>query len=104
MAISTDGPEDAVPLAPVAEADLVNRIAASLSTAIVSGRFAPGDRLNEVHLAAELGVSRAPLREAARLSQFDAGRWRELMERLGDIHRLWQRMDCRPYGLRISRH
>jgi ATP-dependent helicase/nuclease subunit A len=25
------------------------------------------------------------LREAARLSQFDAGRWRELKERLGDI-------------------
>ncbi|WP_245263224.1 GntR family transcriptional regulator [Azorhizobium doebereinerae] len=47
--------------------DLVSRIAATLSGAIVAGRFAPGARLNEVHLAAELGVSRAPLREAARL-------------------------------------
>jgi DNA-binding GntR family transcriptional regulator len=47
--------------------DLVNRIASALSGAIVTGRFAPGVRLNEVQLAAELGVSRAPLREAARL-------------------------------------
>lgn len=55
------------PLAPVTTEDLVNRIAARLTDAILGGRFAPGSRLNEVHLAAELGVSRAPLREAARL-------------------------------------
>jgi DNA-binding GntR family transcriptional regulator len=67
MAISADRAGDDARLAAVAEADLVNRIAASLSAAIMAGRFAPGDRLNEVHLAAELGVSRAPLREAARL-------------------------------------
>lgn len=54
-------------LAPIAADDLVNRISARLSDAIVTGRFEPGERLNEVHLAAELGVSRAPLREAARL-------------------------------------
>lgn len=54
-------------LAPVETEDLVGRIAAALTDAIVGGRFAPGERLNEVHLAAELGVSRAPLREAARL-------------------------------------
>ena len=33
---------------------------------IVSGDFAMGSRLNEVHLAADLGVSRAPVREAVR--------------------------------------
>lgn len=54
-------------LPPLAADDLVNRIAARLTEAIVGGRFAPGERLNEVHLANELGVSRAPLREAARL-------------------------------------
>lgn len=54
-------------LSPVAAEDLVNRIAGRLTEAIVGGRFEPGERLNEVHLAAELGVSRAPLREAARL-------------------------------------
>jgi DNA-binding GntR family transcriptional regulator len=31
---------------------------------IVDGRLAPGSRINEVHLAANLGVSRTPLREA----------------------------------------
>lgn len=31
---------------------------------ILSGRLAPGSRLNEVELAASLGVSRGPLREA----------------------------------------
>jgi DNA-binding GntR family transcriptional regulator len=33
---------------------------------IVSGDFPMGSRLNEVHLASELGVSRAPVREAVR--------------------------------------
>jgi DNA-binding GntR family transcriptional regulator len=37
---------------------------------IVDGRLAPGARINEVHLATALGVSRTPLREAlARLTQ-----------------------------------
>lgn len=66
MAISAEPAGDAA-LAAVAQADLVNQIAASLAAAIMAGRFMPGDRLNEVRLAAELGVSRAPLREAARL-------------------------------------
>lgn len=35
-----------------------------LRTWIVEGRFAPGERLNEVDLARELGISRGPLREA----------------------------------------
>lgn len=37
---------------------------AALREQIVSGHRAPGDRLNEVEIAAELGVSRGPLREA----------------------------------------
>ncbi|MGD9980269.1 MAG: GntR family transcriptional regulator [Hyphomonadaceae bacterium] len=36
----------------------------ALRAMIVDGRLAAGDRLNEVHLAAQLGVSRTPLREA----------------------------------------
>jgi len=31
---------------------------------IVDGRLAPGNRINETHLAADLGLSRTPLREA----------------------------------------
>lgn len=33
---------------------------------IIDGRWTPGERLNEVHIAEELGVSRAPVREALR--------------------------------------
>jgi DNA-binding GntR family transcriptional regulator len=38
----------------------------TLRTAIISGRFAPGDRLIESTLSAELGTSRGPVREALR--------------------------------------
>jgi DNA-binding GntR family transcriptional regulator len=37
--------------------------------AIVEGRYSPGDRLVEARLAAELGLSRTPVREALRLLQ-----------------------------------
>ena len=35
-----------------------------LKKKVLSGRFRPGERLTEEHLAAELGVSRTPVREA----------------------------------------
>jgi len=35
-----------------------------LKSAIFSGRFSPGERLAEEHLAEEMGVSRTPVREA----------------------------------------
>ncbi len=35
-----------------------------LREAILNGTFAPGSQLREAHLAADLGISRAPLREA----------------------------------------
>jgi DNA-binding GntR family transcriptional regulator len=35
-----------------------------LKGAILSGRFNPGERLTEEHLARELGISRTPIREA----------------------------------------
>ena len=35
-----------------------------LKTSILSGRFSPGERLTEEHLAKELGMSRTPVREA----------------------------------------
>ncbi len=35
-----------------------------LKSVILSGRFRPGERLAEEHLAEELGVSRTPVREA----------------------------------------
>jgi DNA-binding GntR family transcriptional regulator len=42
-------------------------IAGEVKKAIVSGKYRPGDRLIEEELAAELGVSRNPVREALRV-------------------------------------
>src|SRR5436305_13428482 len=39
-------------------------VAAALREAVIDGRLLPGKRVNEVHLARALGVSRTPLREA----------------------------------------
>ena len=47
--------------------NLVTQIARHLTNSIVNGEFKPGTRLNEVSLAQQFGVSRGPLREAARL-------------------------------------
>ncbi len=44
--------------------NLSEEIADALREMIVDGRLPPGGRLNEVHLAARLGASRTPLREA----------------------------------------
>jgi DNA-binding GntR family transcriptional regulator len=44
--------------------NLSDSVAAALREMIVDGRLHAGDRINEVHLAAKLGVSRTPLREA----------------------------------------
>lgn len=40
--------------------------AAAVRRAILDGRLPPGSRINEVHIAAELGFSRGPLREGLR--------------------------------------
>lgn len=53
--------------APLDREGLVDRVARLLSQAIVSGRLAPGERLSESVVAKQLGTSRAPVREAARL-------------------------------------
>ena len=45
---------------------LPERARAALEALILSGELAPGSRLNEVALAARLGLSRGPLREALR--------------------------------------
>lgn len=47
-------------------ADLVSQVGERLVQAIVEGRLAPGQRLVEAELARQMGISRAPLREAAR--------------------------------------
>lgn len=56
-----------VGLPALSHSDLVRQIARILTDAIVQGQIAPGGRLVEAAVARELGISRAPVREAARL-------------------------------------
>lgn len=64
-------------LQPLPEESLADHVAHQIRSAIADGRYKPGMRLIERHLAGELGVSHIPIREAlARLS--DEG----LIERL----------------------
>jgi DNA-binding GntR family transcriptional regulator len=46
---------------------LVEQVTSQLRQDIISGRLAPGERLTEVRLAADYGVSRVPVREALRI-------------------------------------
>ncbi len=56
----------AIQLTPIKDRTLRAQIAEQLNAMVTSGRVAPGERLTESALAAELHVSRAPLREAIR--------------------------------------
>lgn len=51
----------------IQQRNLVDQVADYLTQAIIQRRYVPGERLSEVSLAGELGISRAPVREAARL-------------------------------------
>ncbi|MCC7275614.1 MAG: FCD domain-containing protein [Alphaproteobacteria bacterium] len=50
----------------LAPAPLASRVQGALERMILEGALAPGERLNEIALARRLGVSRGPVREAAR--------------------------------------
>lgn len=54
------------PFSSIQVPDLVGVVEAQLQRAILSGRIAPGERIVEAELARQMGVSRAPVREAAR--------------------------------------
>lgn len=56
-----------VGLEPLQVTGVVHEAAAALRAAILDGRLLPGQRLKEMELAASLGISRAPLREAFRM-------------------------------------
>lgn len=51
----------------VRDNNISDSVVVELRNMIVDGRLPPGERINEVHLAKELGVSRTPLREALHL-------------------------------------
>jgi DNA-binding GntR family transcriptional regulator len=54
------------PLASLDRSTLRERALESLRSAVLSGRYRPGDHLGEVELAGSLGVSRGTVREALR--------------------------------------
>jgi len=56
-----------VGLAALADTDLVGQVARILTKAIIEGQLSPGAKVVEAAVARELGISRAPVREAARL-------------------------------------
>ncbi|MEH3142308.1 MAG: GntR family transcriptional regulator [Mycobacterium kyogaense] len=62
MAAPSEGPSR-----PVLPATLVEVAGHRLRDAILSGQLAPGEKIVEEQLCADLGISRAPLREALRL-------------------------------------
>ena len=65
--IATGRTAKKVPAKAIARADsqsIVDRVHRELRTMAITFRLLPGERLNEVILAKELGVSRTPLREA----------------------------------------
>jgi len=55
---------DAVSLGRITQRTTPGSVALVIRNAILEGRLKPGSQLRETHLAADLGVSRAPLREA----------------------------------------
>ena len=62
----SSSPDPAVPAATVHRTVLREEVKAVLLERILSGYYAPGDRLVEIRIAQELGVSQAPVREALR--------------------------------------
>lgn len=64
MAVETDCSHELVEDDPRSLRDQVRQV---LRSWIVSGRFAPGDRVRERDIAQELGISRMPVREAVAL-------------------------------------
>lgn len=56
-----------VGLTALADTDLVGQVARILTQAIIQGQLQPGTKVVEAGVARELGISRAPVREAARL-------------------------------------
>ncbi|TCP55257.1 DNA-binding GntR family transcriptional regulator [Tamaricihabitans halophyticus] len=68
---------------------------------IVQGRFAPGERLNEVSLARELGISRGPLREA--LQRLDAAGFVTIVSHRGAFVRTFNRREITDlFELRVA--
>jgi phosphonate utilization transcriptional regulator len=66
-AVPVERPVPPLTISQLQASSLTRLVAAELERLILSGELAPGEKLTEMALAARLGVSRGPLREAFRL-------------------------------------
>jgi len=99
-------------LAPVSRRTLGDNVLDTLRKTIIAGGFAPGDHLAEGTLAQQLGVSRAPVREAmmqleregllafdkrgaARVKEFTAGDFEEIFSLRLAFETMAARLACR---------
>src|SRR5471032_3273234 len=71
MTLETHADARIGPLDPLILRGLRDHVQEALREAIISGRFRSGDKLNERLLAAELGVSTTPVKEALQRLQID---------------------------------
>ena len=71
MTLEADRDTRIGPLDPLILRGLRDHVQEALREAIISGRFRSGDKLNERLLAAELGVSTTPVKEALQRLQID---------------------------------
>jgi len=78
---------------------LVETVAEEIARIILEGELRPGDKLNEVEIARRLGVSRGPVREAARQLQ-EAGLLESQAFRGSFVRTLSQREVADIYALR----
>lgn len=69
--------------------NLSNHIADTIGERIIRGEIAPGARLLEVQLSADLGVSRGPVREALRI--LEKRRLAQILPRRGALVTPWSR-------------
>jgi DNA-binding GntR family transcriptional regulator len=63
----TSAPASALPDIPIARPALHDEVTARLRDLIVENRIQPGERVPELEIAARLGVSRTPIREALKV-------------------------------------
>lgn len=94
-------------------ADSVERVYATIKEYAVDFRFRPGEKINEVELAAELGVSRTPVRAALNRLERDGfvmsvpnkGFYaREVTpDAVRDLYELRAAIECAAFGLACER-
>ena len=88
--VTTDNPLSALLANTVVDriAPLRDQIYQISRSAIVTGPAKPGDSIDEVQIARQLGISRTPVREAVnKISDESLSRYRPHKTKLDDIHR-----------------